>query len=92
MQALKSFTWKDQFLCFLILQVIFSVVNLDQRLPAVVNIAFPIQVEVFVTPSLGQREGLAGQVALPESKATPGVLETIISVTSSVWTSYMATE
>lgn len=74
------------------LQVIFSVVNLDQYLPAVVNIAFLILIEVFVSPSLGQWEGLAGQVAVPESEATPGVLATIISLVSSVWASYMATE
>lgn len=57
-----------------------------------VNIAFSVQAEVFVTRSLGQWEGLAGQVALPEGKGSPGVLETITSVISSVWSSYMATE
>lgn len=60
---------------------IFSLVNLDQYLPVVVNIAFPIRAKVFATfPALASWEGLAGHIGLPESKGLTGVFENIMSI------------
>ena len=48
-----------------------------------VSRAVPVQVTVFVILlALGSWEGLAGQGALPESKAIPGVLKNIMSISS----------
>lgn len=59
----------------------FSLVNLDQYLPVVVNVAFPVRAKVFVSlPALASWEGLAGHVGLPESKALTGVFENIMSI------------
>lgn len=53
---------------------IFSLVNLDRDLPSAARMALPIQVKVPVTaPAPDSWEGLAGHVALPESKAITGV-------------------
>lgn len=62
-------------------QNIFSLVYLDQFLPIVAMIAFPVQLKVPVTiPAPDSRGGLTGQGAIPESKALIQVYVNIQSV------------
>jgi len=68
---------------------IFSLVNFNKYLRVVVNIAFPVQVKVFVTlPALDSWEGLAGQVALPPEQSYYQCLSVILSA----WPSDMTNE
>lgn len=64
-------------------QNIFSLVHLDQYLPIVAMIAFPVQMKVPVTiPAPRSGGGLAGQGAIPESKA---IIHVYVNITSVIY-------
>lgn len=64
-------------------QHIFPLVYLDQYPPIVATIAFPVQMKVPVTiPAPSSRGGVAGQGAIPESKA---IIHVYVNITSVVY-------